>query len=95
MKFLNGWIDIPEEKIQDIDNDDFLICDYCVTCPDECGEWMECCHNGVVREAIVKCFEQAVSKVEKDIKKTEKTEEKYETIIIDFKTGKRINWGDS
>lgn len=50
MKFLNGWIDIPDEDLEKDTDEKVRVCQYCQTTPSECGEWEECCYNGVIRE---------------------------------------------
>lgn len=50
MKFLNGWIDIPDEDLEKDTDEEVRVCQYCQADPSECGEWEECCYNGVIRE---------------------------------------------
>lgn len=50
MKFLNGWIDIPDEDLEKDTDEEVRVCQYCQANPNECGEWEECCYNGVIRE---------------------------------------------
>lgn len=50
MKFLNGWIDIPDEDLKRDTDKEVRVCQYCQANTDECGEWEECCYNSVIRE---------------------------------------------
>lgn len=50
MKFLNGWIDIPDEDLEKDTDEEVRVCQYCQADPSECGEWEECCYNGVIKE---------------------------------------------
>lgn len=50
MKFLNGWIDIPDEDLERDTDKEVRVCQYCQANTDECGEWEECCYNSVIRE---------------------------------------------
>lgn len=45
--FLHGWIKCKDLSELTPEN----ICRFCATGPDECGEYPECCYNGVMREA--------------------------------------------
>lgn len=44
--FLNGWIKCKNLSEMTSEN----ICGFCVASQDECGEYPECCYNGVMRE---------------------------------------------
>ena len=82
MKFLNGWIDIPDEDMTNIRDDDFIICKYCGADPNECGELSECCDKAVQREY-------------KGRTNTSKTiRHQWETKVIDFRTGKVVDLED-
>lgn len=45
--YLNGWIKCNDLSELTPEN----ICGFCATGPDECGEYPECCYNGVMRES--------------------------------------------
>lgn len=44
--YLNGWIKCKDPSELTPEN----ICRFCATGPDECGEYPECCYNGVMKE---------------------------------------------
>ena len=44
--YLNGWIKCNDLSELTPEN----ICGFCATSPDECGEYPECCYNGIMRE---------------------------------------------
>lgn len=44
--FLHGWIKCKDPSELTPEN----ICRFCATGPDECGEYPECCYNGIMRE---------------------------------------------
>ena len=44
--FLHGWIKCKDPSELTPEN----ICRFCATGPDECGEYPECCYNGVMKE---------------------------------------------
>lgn len=90
MKFLNGWIDIPDDYIDKFMNDDSCICEYCSAHPDECGEWIECCYNGLVKELL------DYAKPKRHVLIDETTSEYClcEIKVLDFRTGELINLED-
>lgn len=44
--YLHGWIKCKDPSELTPEN----ICRFCATGPDECGEYPECCYNGVMKE---------------------------------------------
>ena len=54
MKFLNGWIDIPDEDLEKDTDEEVRVCQYCQADPSECGEWEECCYKRDTKDGSIK-----------------------------------------
>lgn len=86
MKFLNGWIDIPDEDLERDTDEEVKVCQYCQADPSGCGEWAECCYNGVIRE---------IQKMEStNTDKTLREHAPWEAKVFDFRTGEVVDWED-
>lgn len=82
MKFLNGWIDIPDEDMMKQRDDDFIICKYCSANPYKCGEQSECCDKAVQKEY------KGRMNISRAIR------QQWETKIMSFETDKEIKLED-